>query len=118
MQFARRAFDVLLDLAEREGVGVALVPVGRAVEGMEGEARGPRPLAPVRTLADGNAAHQEPNEEKLLPLPPKPPKLVEPPLPVELLAPVEPVLAATDLILPAEAEPPDPVAIFEPEPVQ
>ena len=51
VQFGRRRLDVALDLVEGEGVGVALVPVGLAVEGVEGEAG----LPPRRASP---AAHQ------------------------------------------------------------
>lgn len=105
MQFRARALDRLLDLCEGKGVGVALVPIGRAVDGVEGEARLPRDLTPAGSLSAGYAAHQlPPKEEKLLPLLPNPPNCV--------------AFAAAGLSVAEEACPPLPVEILPPDPVQ
>ena len=105
VQLGARSFDVVFDLGQREGVGVALVPIGFAVDGVEGKAGVPRNLPPAGPLSAGEAAHQvPPKEEKLLPLLPKPPNCV--------------AFAAAGLSVAEEAWPPPPVETLPPDPVQ
>ena len=62
MDLRRRPLEILLDRVEAEGVGVALVPVGRPAEAVEMEARVAGRLAPVGPLAEAEPAHQPPCE--------------------------------------------------------
>jgi hypothetical protein len=60
VQVRARRLDARLDLREGEGIGVALVPIGLAVQAVEVEAVPGRHVAPVGACADGHAAHQPP----------------------------------------------------------
>ena len=94
------------ELEQRLAGELLLVPVGRAVDGVEGKARRFRDRPPAGPFSAGEASHQPPpKEEKPLPLLPKPPN--------ETLLPGEDAWT-----LPDEAELPEPVETFVPEPVQ
>ena len=80
MDLGARRFEIVLDLSQLESVGVALGPIGCAIEGVEGETMPARGLPPIRSFADGHAPHQPPlpwldqpcdeNERPVLPKPP------------------------------------------------